>query len=65
MKKFVEFLKKIELFIEFLKGGLDMAIIYTTLIIKGYKKFSDVPNSLKDKVREILEQLDCADLILD
>lgn len=40
-----------------------MAVIYATLIIKGYKKFSDVPDALKEKVREILEQLEVPELI--
>ena len=45
------------------KGVLDMAVVYATLIIKGKKTFSDVPDKLKDKVKEILEDLDCGDLI--
>ena len=65
--RFVRFWKKIvelfKLFIEFLKGELDMAVIYATLIIKGYKKFSEVPDALKEKVREILEQLEVPELI--
>ena len=45
------------------KGVLDMAVVYATLIIKGKKTFNDVPDKLKDKVKEILEDLDCGDLI--
>lgn len=41
------------------KGGEDMHIIYATLIIKGSKKFSEVPEILKEKVREVLVDLDC------
>ena len=67
VKRFVRFLKRIvelfKLFIELLRGELDMAVIYATLIIKGYKKFSDVPDALKEKVREILEQLEVPELI--
>jgi len=67
VKKFVRFWKRIvelfKLFIEFLRGELDMAVIYATLIIKGYKKFSEVPDALKEKVREILEQLEVPELI--
>lgn len=67
VKRFVRFWKRIvelfKLFIEFLKGELDMAVIYATLIIKGYKKFSEVPDALKEKVREILEQLEVPELI--
>lgn len=29
-----------------------MAIIYATLIIKGKKTFADVPDRIKDKVKE-------------
>lgn len=46
-----------------LKGGEpNMAVVYATLIIKGYKKFSQVPDPIKDEVREVLIALDCADL---
>ena len=37
----------------------DMAVIYATLIIKGRKKFSDVPDRIKDQVKEVLIDLDC------
>ena len=30
-----------------------MAVIYATLIIKGVKTFADVPDKIKDKVREV------------
>ena len=40
----------------------DVAVIYATLIIKGLKKFSDVPNVLKNQVREILIACDCGEL---
>lgn len=40
-----------------------MAMAYATLIIKGKKNFSDVPDRLKDQVRQILIDLDCGDLI--
>ena len=39
-----------------------MAMAYATLIIKGKKNFSDVPDRLKDQVREILIDLDCGEL---
>ena len=46
-----------------LKGGEpNMAVVSATLIIKGYKKFSQVPDPIKDEVREVLIALDCADL---
>jgi len=39
-----------------------MAIIYATLIIKGKKTFADVPDRIKDKVKEVLVDLDCPEL---
>lgn len=39
-----------------------MAAIYATLIIKGRKTFSDVPAKLKEQVRAILVDMDCAEL---
>lgn len=39
-----------------------MAVIYTTLIIKGKKTFADVPDKIKDKVKEVLIDLDCPEL---
>ncbi|MFR4284790.1 MAG: CD1375 family protein [Anaerobutyricum soehngenii] len=39
-----------------------MAIIYATLIIKGKKTFADVPDKIKEKVREVLTDLDCPEL---
>lgn len=39
-----------------------MAVIYATLIIKGRKTFSDVPAKLKEQVRTILIDMDCAEL---
>ena len=40
-----------------------MAMAYAMLIIKGRRNFSDVPERLKDEVREILIDLDCGKLI--
>ena len=40
----------------------DMAVVYATLIINGKKKFSDVPDRIKDQVKEVLIDLDCGDL---
>lgn len=39
-----------------------MAVIYVTLIIKGRKTFSDVPAKIKEQVRAILVEMDCAEL---
>ena len=33
-----------------------MAEVYASLIMKGVKKFSDVPEKLKDAVAKILEE---------
>lgn len=42
-----------------------MATVYATLIIKGLKTFDQVPESQKEKVREILIALECEDLITE
>lgn len=46
----------------FRKDVKTMAIIYATLIIKGKKTFADVPDKIKEKVREVLTDLDCPKL---
>lgn len=46
----------------FRKDMQTMAIIYATLIIKGKKTFADVPEKIKDKVKEVLIDLDCSEL---
>jgi hypothetical protein len=46
----------------FRKDVLQMAVVYATLIIKGKKNFADVPDRLKEQVKEILIDLDCAEL---
>lgn len=46
----------------FRKDVESMAVIYATLIIKGKKTFADVPEKIKDKVKEILIDLDCPEL---
>ena len=43
----------------------DMAVIYATLIIKGLRMYASVPEVLKPKVKEILEQLELNDLITE
>lgn len=40
----------------------DVAIVYATLIIKGRKTFADVPDTLKEQVRQILIDLDVPEL---
>lgn len=39
-----------------------MAVIYATLIVKGKKTIHDVPDILKDKVKEILIDLEVPEL---
>lgn len=46
----------------FRKDVQTTAIIYATLIVKGKKTFADVPDRIKDKVKEILVDLDCPEL---
>lgn len=46
----------------FRKDVNTMAVIYATLIIKGKKTFADVPDKIKDKVKEVLIDLDCPEL---
>ena len=43
----------------FRKEAERMAMAYATLIIKGKKSFQDVPDRIKDQVKEILYSLDC------
>ena len=46
----------------FRKDVESLAVIYATLIIKGKKTFADVPEKIKDKVKEVLIDLDCPEL---
>ncbi len=39
-----------------------MAIVYATLIVKGKKNYSDVPERLMVQVKEILIALDCGEM---
>lgn len=40
-----------------------MASVYVTLILKGKKKYSDVPPKLKPQVRQMLIDLELEELI--
>lgn len=42
-----------------------MAMIYASLIVKGYKTYAEVPATLKDQVAQILRELDCEHLITE
>lgn len=39
-----------------------MAIVYALLIVKGKKDYSDVPAKLKEQVRDVLIDMEVADL---
>ena len=40
----------------------EMAVIYATLIIKGKKTFTQVPEKIREQVREILIDRECPEL---
>lgn len=42
-----------------------MAMIYVSLIVKGVKTFAEVPNTMKEQVRQILIDIDCEHLIIE
>lgn len=39
-----------------------MAVIYATLIVKGVKTINDVPAKIRDKVKQVLIDLDLPEL---
>lgn len=46
----------------FRKDVEEMAVVYATLIIKGKKNFADVPERIKEQVKQVLIDLDCPEL---
>ncbi len=42
-----------------------MAVVYATLIVKGYKTFAQVPNVIKPQVAEVLRELEAEELITE
>lgn len=42
-----------------------MAVIYVALIVKGIRTYASVPEVIKPKVKELLEQLELNDLIIE
>jgi len=42
-----------------------MAVIYVALIVKGIRTYASVPEVIKPKVKELLEQLELNDLITE
>lgn len=49
----------------FRKEVYDMAVVYATLIIKGKKNFTDVPEKIKEQVKTVLIDLDCGELVTE
>lgn len=41
----------------------EMAVIYAALIVKGKKDFADVPEKIKEQVKELLIDLDCSGMV--
>lgn len=39
-----------------------MAKVYATLIVKSKKSFADVPEKIREQVKEVLIALDCPEL---
>ena len=59
-------MRKILSYLLFGKGGEDMmAMLWAQQIMLGKKTFAQVPRLLKDKVREILVDSGCEDLIVE
>lgn len=46
----------------FRKRRFNVAVIYATLIVNGKKTFADVPKLIKEKVRQVLIDLDLEEL---
>lgn len=46
----------------FRKEVATMAVIYATLIVKGKKEYKDVPQVIKDQVKQILIDLEVPEL---
>ena len=59
-------MRKILFYIFFGKGGEDMmAMLWAQQIMLGKKTFAQVPRLLKEKVREILIDSGCEDLVVE
>ena len=46
----------------FRKDVAQMAVVYATLIVKGLKTFAQIPEKIKEQVKEVLVALDCPEL---
>ncbi len=42
-----------------------MAVIYATLIVKGKKTFDQVPDKIKEQVKQLLIDLEVPELVID
>lgn len=42
-----------------------MAVVYATLIIKGKKTIDDVPERIREQVKQVLIDLECGDLVTE
>lgn len=47
---------------KFKRGVKDMAVIYASLIVSGYKTFDQVPKVIQAQVKEVLIQLGLGEL---
>ena len=45
-----------------IKGVEEMAVIYATLILKGKRTFEQVPDKIKEQVKEVLIDLEVPEL---
>ncbi len=46
----------------FRKDVAEMAVVYATLIVKGKKTYAEVPERIKEQVKQVLIDLDCGEL---
>lgn len=46
-------------------GDKEMAIVYATLIIRGFRNFAQVPVTLKEQVRQVLIELEMEELAVE
>ena len=47
------------------KDVMEMAVVYATLIIQGKKTSGDVPDRIRDQVKQVLIDLDLPELAED
>jgi hypothetical protein len=61
----MQLIKRLFLLLKLSKEMRDMATIYATLIIKGYKTYDEVPATIQPQVAEVLTQLEAEHLITE